>query len=84
MPTAAHGLSFSLTERDKPSDYEECLVWNPCEGFQIATWKNLGDRSGFYLFASYEPLIPQQAVLWTGIPSHQSMAKELCVIREGS
>lgn len=67
-------LAFRFTSADQPSDYQECLVYNSCEGFMIATWKNFEDRSGFYLFASYEPLLPEQAVVWAEIPNSKLMS----------
>lgn len=70
-------LSLNLTELRKPSDYQECLVYSPCEGFMVATWKNLGDEPGFYLFATYEPLHHEQALLWAELPSPELMSN-LC------
>jgi len=70
-------LGLNLTSLRKPSDYQECLVYSPCEGFMVATWKNLGDEPGFYLFATYEPLHHEQALFWTGLPSPERMSN-LC------
>lgn len=60
---------FKLTALHAPNEHQECLVYNPCEGFMIATWRSFGDTSGFYLFATYEPLEPEQAPLWLALPS---------------
>ncbi|MCY1306958.1 hypothetical protein D9M70_568490 [compost metagenome] len=67
-------LSLKLTATHTPNDYQECLVYSPCEGFMVATWKNLGDVPGFYLFATYEPLEPEQALLWMALPNVEDMA----------
>ncbi len=40
----------------------------------IATWKNLEDDQGFYLFGTYEPLEPEQAVFWMPLPSVEAMS----------
>ncbi len=34
---------FHQTSKTQPEDYQECLVYSPCEGFMIATWKQLNE-----------------------------------------
>ncbi|HHX6425426.1 TPA: hypothetical protein ACVGIZ_001724 [Pseudomonas aeruginosa] len=65
---------LKLTAAHTPNDYQECLVYSPCEGFMIATWKNFEDDQGFYLFGTYEPLEPEQAVFWMPLPSVEAMS----------
>ncbi|TBN49152.1 hypothetical protein [Pseudomonas sp. BGI-2] len=70
-------LGLNLTSLRQPDDYQECLVYSPCEGFMVATWKNLGDEPGFYLFATYEPLHHEQTLFWAVLPTPEDMS-ELC------
>ena len=66
-------FNLKLTALVKPGDYQECLVYSPCEGFMVATWKTLGGEPGFYLFATYEPMHPDQTLLWVELPSVDEM-----------
>lgn len=68
-------LSLPLVSifQHKPDDYQECLVYNPCEGFMIATWKRLSGAPAFYVFASYEPLDMEQVVAWMPLPAPEDM-----------
>ncbi|KGS15038.1 hypothetical protein WBQ28_05710 [Pseudomonas syringae pv. syringae] len=71
-------FNLKLTALVKPADYQECLVYSPCEGFMIATWKTLGGESGFYLFATYEPMHADQTLLWVELPTVDEMTR-LCL-----
>ena len=65
---------FHQTSKTQPEDYQECLVYSPCEGFMIATWKQLNeDPPGFYLFATYEAMHPDQTLFWAELPSVDAM-----------
>ncbi|RON86788.1 hypothetical protein [Pseudomonas fluorescens] len=65
---------FHQTSKIQPEDYQECLVYSPCEGFMIATWKQLNeDPPGFYLFATYEAMHPDQTLFWIELPSVDDM-----------
>lgn len=75
MPEQAVTLNWKLTALVKPKDYQECLVYGPCEGFMVATWKDLPMSRGFYLFAQYEPLDPEQAVFWMELPGTEEMCR---------
>lgn len=66
-------LNLKMTVLVQPDDYQECLVYSPCEGFMVATWKTLGGEPGFYLFATYEPMHPDQTLLWVELPSVEDM-----------
>lgn len=61
-------LKWTLSSSRKPDDYQECLVYSPCEGFQIATWKVLDDDGEFYAHAQPEPLASEQASVWAALP----------------
>lgn len=74
MVEANVALHLKLTALVKPQDYQECLVYSPCEGFMVATWKELEGAEGFYLFAQYEPLDCRQAVFWVELPDARAMA----------
>ncbi|SEQ27442.1 hypothetical protein SAMN03159444_01390 [Pseudomonas sp. NFACC02] len=69
-----HKLNFKRTAAEKPEDYQECLIHNPCEGFMIATWKNLGGDQGFYLFGTYEPLPHDLTPIWAALPTSEQIA----------
>lgn len=66
-------LKWVLSSSRKPDDYQECLVYSLCEGFQIATWKVLDDDGEFYVHAQPEPLTPEQAKVWAAMPSMDAM-----------
>lgn len=61
------------TDQKQPEDYQECLVFGLCEGFQIATWKTINETPGFFRFGYYEPLSPGQCLLWAALPSADTM-----------
>lgn len=66
-------MLLKKTSQSTPSDYQECLVYSECEGFQVATWKNLNGEAGFFLFGSYEKLHRDQAVLWSELPTQDEI-----------
>ncbi|NWB64070.1 hypothetical protein [Pseudomonas sp. F1002] len=66
-------ITIFNTGQKQPEDYQECLVFGICEGFQIATWKTINETSGFFRFGNYEPLSPGQCLLWAALPNVDSM-----------
>jgi len=84
MPSMDLSQRFHLTAKFKPRDYQECLVYSPCEGFMIATWKQLNDEPpGFYLFAAYEAMDPEQTVFWAELPEPEDMFDLYQALGEG-
>jgi len=54
----------------------------------IATWKQLNeDPPGFYLFATYEAMHPDQTLFWVELPSvddMQCLVQSALVVEESS
>lgn len=55
-----------------PKDGEDCLVYNPCDGYRIAEWD--ADDACFYEHACRIPVSPALAEFWIELPSHESMS----------
>lgn len=50
----------------------------------IATWKQLNDEPpGFYLFATYEAMDPEQTVFWAELPEPEDMFDLYQALGEG-
>lgn len=57
-------LHFKKTSMVAPKDGQECLVFNPCDGYRIAEWYEPGN-----CFLEYdETLSSDLAVLWMELP----------------
>lgn len=64
-------LNWKTTAMVKPADGQECVVFNPCDGFRIAEWD--GKYQCFYQSAPFEPLSEHLAIFWLELTPYQQM-----------
>lgn len=57
-------LHFKSTCKISPRDGQECLVFNPCDGYRVAEWYEPGN-----CFLEHDQtLSPDLAILWMELP----------------
>lgn len=65
---------WKLTALVKPADGQECLVYNPCDGYRVAEWD--ADDHAFHEHAGV--VGDHLAVFWMELPS----ALEMCQMEQ--
>ncbi len=71
MSEATVTLHWKLTALVKPNDGQECVIYNPCDGYRVAEW--VGDDQAFWTHA--EPVSDQLAVFWMELPDTKAMCE---------
>lgn len=73
MSEQAIVFHWKITALIKPSDGQECLVYNPCDGYRIAEWDE--DDVCFYEQTPYQPISDHLAVFWMELPDTRAMCE---------
>ncbi|HBO1825504.1 TPA: hypothetical protein L4G09_005641 [Pseudomonas aeruginosa] len=73
MAETTIALHWKLTVLVKPMDGQDCLVYNPCDGYRIAEWDET--EACFYEQASGRSISDQLAAFWMELPTTQAMCE---------
>lgn len=63
---------WKVTSLAPPKDGQECVIYNTCDGYRIATWDH--SEGCFYEFAKREQIGPHLAQVWTELPPSPAMS----------
>lgn len=62
---------WKLSALVKPNDGQDCLVYNPCDGYRVAEWSATDG-----VFLEHEEPIPEaMAVFWMELPDVRTMCE---------
>jgi hypothetical protein len=61
-------FTFADNPAVTPASYQDCVLYNPCQGYFIATYKEIDGQQGFYKFGEYEALCRTLIHRWAPLP----------------
>ncbi|MFZ4964680.1 hypothetical protein ACL9RJ_10445 [Pseudomonas sp. Mn2068] len=65
-------FTFADNPAVTPASYQDCVLYNPCEGYFVATYKEVDGQQGFYKFGEYEALCHTLIHRWAPLPDFQA------------
>ena len=64
-------------DESKPEEDQTCLIYNPCEGYQIAVWRSSEEGGVFCAEPFGEELDPLQSVVWSPLVAGRTILNSM-------